>query len=432
LFLFYPVGGVNRYTILAVLALAASAAGQQPRVVAVSVDSVVHPITAQVISHAIEQAQREHASVLLVRLNTPGGMLDATREIIEKLVASPVPVVTFVTPSGGRAASAGFFLLEAGDVAAMADGTNTGAASPVTLGQPLDPVMRRKIENDTSAGLRSLVAKRGRNVELAEKTVSEARSFTEKEALDAKLIDLVARDEADLLAKLDGREITRFDGRKEVLKTAGAKVEDYQPTLRERIFIALSDPNIAFLLLVLGLLSMYVEFTNPGLVAPGVVGAIAVVLGLAAISVLPLHWTGVALLLIALALFILEAKFTSHGILGVGGAIAMVLGTVLLVEGPPEARIHLTTALAVSLPFAAITIFLATLAFRARANKVVTGREALIGAVAQAQTPLSPEGKVFINGEYWNAISSHPVETGARVRIVSMEGFTLRVEPTEN
>jgi len=314
-------------------------------------------------------------------------------------------------------------------VAAMSDGTNTGAASPVALGQPLDPVMRRKIENDTSAGLRSLVSKRGRNVELAEKTVSEAKSFTDKEALDAKLIDLVARDQADLLNRLDGREITRFDGRKQVLNTRGARVVEYQPTLREKLFIALSDPNIAFLLLILGLLCIYVEFTNPGLIAPGVVGAIAFVLGLSAISVLPLDWTGVALLVIAIALFILEAKFTSHGILGIGGAIAMVLGAVLLVEGPPEARIRLSTALAVSLPFAAITIFLATLAVRARANKVVTGREAMIGAIGEARTRLDPSGKVFIQGEYWNAISTLPVEAGAQVRVVSSEGFTLRVEP---
>ena len=226
---------VKPFLTLALLAVTvASAAAGDPEVVAVSVNSVVHPITVQVITHAVDQAQRENASILLVRLNTPGGMLEATREIIEKLVSSPVPVVTFVTPSGGRAASAGFFLLEAGDVAAMSDGTNTGAASPVTLGQPLDPVMRRKIENDTSAGLRSLVAKRGRNVELAEKTVSEAKSFTEKEALDAKLIDLVVRDQADLLSKLNGREITRFDGRKQVLNTAGARVVEYQPSLREK------------------------------------------------------------------------------------------------------------------------------------------------------------------------------------------------------
>jgi membrane-bound serine protease (ClpP class) len=424
---------VRPIPILCTLALAAvSAAASGPEVVAVSVGGVVHPITVQVIGNAIEQAQRENAAFLLIRLNTPGGMLDATRQITEKLISSPVPVVTFVTPSGGRAASAGFFLLEAGDVAAMADGTNTGAATPVTIGQPLDPIMRRKVENDTSAGLRSVVAKRGRNVELAEKTVSEAKSFTEKEALDAKLIDLVVRDEAELLAKLNGREITRFDGRKQLLNIAGAKVVEYQPSLREKIFIAVSDPNIAFLLLVLGLLCIYVEFTNPGLIVPGVIGAIAFVLGLSAISVLPLHWTGIALLLIAAALFVLEAKFTSHGVLGAGGAIAMVLGAVMLIEGPPEARIRLSTALAVSLPFAAITIFLATLAFRARANKVVTGREALVGAIAVARTPLAPEGKVFINGEYWNAVSTHPVEAGAKVRVVSSEGFTLRVEPASS
>jgi membrane-bound serine protease (ClpP class) len=400
-----------------------------PKVVAVTLDGVVHPITVQVIEHTLSQAKQSNAAFVLVRLNTPGGLLEATRQITEKLIASPVPVVTFVTPSGGRAASAGFFILQAGDVAAMAEGTNTGAASPITLGQPMDPVLRKKVESDTSAALRSIVSRRGRNVELAEKTVTEAKSFTAVEALEQKLIELKVRDEAELLKQLDGREVTRFDGSKAVLDTTGAEVVPYELTLREQVMSAISDPNIAFVLVILGLLGLYMEFTNPGLIAPGVIGGIAFVLGLSAISVLPLRWTGVALLALAIALFILEAKFTSHGILGVGGAVAMVLGALMLVEGPPEVTIRLGTALAISLPFAAITIFLATLAFRAHENKVVTGREALIGAVAVARTPLTPEGEVFVQGEYWHAVSSRPVETGARVRIVAAEGFRLTVEP---
>jgi membrane-bound serine protease (ClpP class) len=400
-----------------------------PTAVAVSIDSIVHPVTVQIIDNAIRQAEREGASFVLVRLNTPGGLLEATRHVTEKLVASPVPVVTFVTPSGGRAASAGFFILQAGDVAAMAAGTNAGAASPVLIGQQMDPVMRSKVENDASAALRSIVNKRGRNAELAEKAVREAKSFTEGEALSSKLIDIVARDENDLFAQLNGREITRFDGRKQRLDTRGLRVLDYDLRLRERLISAIADPNIAFLLMILGLLGIYTEFTNPGLIAPGVIGGIAFVLALSALSVLPVHWTGVALLVLALALFILEAKFTSHGVLGIGGAVAMVLGATLLVEGPPELRIRVSTALAISVPFAAVTIFLATIAFRARENKVITGREGLLDAVGVARTPLAPGGKIFVQGEYWDAVATRPVEVGARVRVTGIDGLRLTVEP---
>jgi membrane-bound serine protease (ClpP class) len=420
------------YLLNATLVLTAMACDAAPVAVAVSIDNIVHPITVQILDHALKQAEQERAAFLLVRLNTPGGLMEATRQITQRLISSPVPVVTFVTPNGARAASAGFFVLEAGDVAAMATGTNTGAASPVLLGQPMDPVMRSKVENDAAAFLRSIVSKRGRNAEIAEKAVREAKSFTEGEALKEKLIDIVARDEADLLRQLHGRDITRFDGRRQRLETQGLRVVDYDLRLRERIISAISDPNLAFLLMILGLLGIYTEFTNPGLIAPGVIGAIAFVLALSALSVLPVQWTGVALLVLALALFILEAKFTSGGVLGVGGAIAMVLGAMLLIEGPPEVRIRFAVAAAVSLPFAAITVFLATIALRARENKVITGREALIDAVGVARTPLSPAGKIFVQGEYWDAIATRPVEAGARVRVTGIDGLRLTVEPVNS
>jgi membrane-bound serine protease (ClpP class) len=413
-----------------VFALLACLPAQAARVVAVSVDGVVHPVTLEIVSHALDQARQQEASLLLIRLNTPGGLMEATRQIVERLVASPVPVVTYVAPSGGRAASAGFFLLEAGDIAAMAPGTNTGAASPVLLiGGQMDAVMRRKVENDAAASIRSLVSKRGRNAELAEKTVLEARSFTDGEALANRLIELVARDQDDLLRQLDGREVTRFDGRKQTLRIAGASVAEYRPTMRESIMSAVSDPNIAFILLILGALGLYVEFSHPGLIVPGVAGAILALLGLSALSVLPISAGGVALLVLALVLFALEAKFASHGILGGGGAVAMVLGALLLVEGPPELRIRLSTAVAVTLPFAAITIFLLTLVVRARANKVITGAAGMLGAIGVARTPLQPAGKVFVRGEYWDAESPCPVAEGAAVRIVAVEGMKLRVNP---
>jgi membrane-bound serine protease (ClpP class) len=412
------------------LLLAAFVATAAPKVIAVNVDSVVHPITVEIIGHAIDQASRENAAAVLLRLNTPGGLLDATREINSRIVASRVPVIAYVTPSGGHAASAGFFLLEAADVAAMAPGTNTGASSPVLLGGQMDPVMRSKVENDTSAWLRSLVTKRGRNAELAEQTVRQAKAFTEKEALDNHLLDLIAPDEQRLLDELDGREIKRFDGRAETLHTRGAEIVDYRASLRERLIRAIADPNTGYILLVLGALGIYVEFQAPGLIFPGVAGGILVLLGLSSLAVLPINWVGAALLVLAVALFVLEAKFASHGILGTGGAVAMVLGAVFLINGPPELRIRLSTALTVSLPFAIITMFLVTLVTRARAYPSSMGQQALVNQIAQARTALDPAGTVFVHGEHWDAVSSVPVEQGGEVRVVGVAGMKLSVEPT--
>jgi len=402
------------------------------KVVAVDVDGVVHPITVEIVSHALEQAQRENAELLLLRLNTPGGLFEATRQIVEKMLASPVPVVTFVTPSGGRAASAGFFLLQAGDVAAMAAGTRTGAASPVMLGGEMDKIMREKVQSDAAAFMRSIATKRGRNPGLAEKAVLEARSFTDKEALDNRLVDLVVRDEAELLAKLNGREITRFDGRKLRLALEHPAVVTYERSLREEILAAIADPNIALALLVLGALGVYIEFSSPGLIVPGVLGGILVLLGLSALAVLPINWVGVGLLVLALILFVLEAKLGSHGILAAGGAVSMVLGALLLIESPlPEMRIKFSVAVGLALPFALITSFLVTLVVRARTRKVTTGAAGMIDEVGVAYTSLTPAGKVFVHGEFWDAVSSEPVEAGKAVKIVEVRGLTLKVEPAD-
>jgi membrane-bound serine protease (ClpP class) len=403
-----------------------------PEVVAVDVHSVVHPVTVEIISSAIHKAQQDKAEAILIRLNTPGGLMTAMREAIEKIIASPVPVITYVTPSGGRAASAGFFLLQAGDIAAMAPGTNTGAAHPVLMSGQMDPEMKRKVENDAAASLRSLVAKRGRNSELAEKAVLESKSFTEKEALDNKLIEIIASDEQDLLKQLDGREVTRFDGRRQTLHLSGATIVTYEPNLRERIISAVADPNIALILIVLGALGIYIEFSSPGLIAPGVIGAIAVVLGLSALSVLPINWAGVALLILAFTLFALEAKFTSHGVLGIGGAVAMVLGAVLLIDSPlPELRIRLGVAISLAVPFAIITTLLLMLVVRARANKVITGAHGMLGETGIAVTVLAPEGKVQVHGEYWDAVAppEAKVNPGAKVRVTGIQGLQLIVKP---
>jgi membrane-bound serine protease (ClpP class) len=419
-----------RASLTLALALAAQAMGAIPKVIAVDVDGMVHPITAEIVGNALARARSQNASLVLLRLNTPGGLMDAMRATIEKILASPVPVVTYVAPSGGRAASAGFFLLEAGDVAAMAPGTATGAAHPVLLGAEMDAVMKQKVENDAAAYLRSICGKRGRNSQLAETAVRESKSFTEAEALERKLVDLVAPTERQLLAELDGRVVRRFDGIALTLHLAGAEIVEYRRTLRERIVSAVADPNIALVMLVIGALGIYVEFCSPGLIAPGVLGGIMVLLGLSAISVLPINWLGAALMALAFTLFVLEVKFTSHGVLGAGGALAMVLGAVMLVDSPAsEFRVHWGTAVAVALPFSAITVFLLSIAARARRNKVETGVEGMIGQVGEALTELAPEGKVFVHGEYWDAVAVCPVAAGARVKVTAIEHLKLTVEP---
>ena len=406
-----------------------SAAGA--KVVAVTVDGIVHPISVEILSHAVEHARQQNANLILIRLNTPGGLLDATRRLVEQIDASPVPIVTFVTPSGGRAASAGFFLLEAGDVAAMAFGTNTGAASPVIIGAEMDPVMRKKVESDAAASLRSQATKRGRNAPLAEKAVLEAKSFSDQEALDAHLIDLTVRDEAELLRKLHLREITRFDGSHQTLQLGSPEVIEYTLTMRERLMSTLSDPNLAFAIFILGGLCIYIEFSAPGMIAPGVFGAILALLGLSAMSVLPINWMAAGLIVVGLTCFVLEAKFTSHGVLGAGGVIALVLGALFLIDGPPEIRIRLGTALGVALPFGVITCFLVVLVVRARANKVITGASGMIDRTGVSVTDLSPAGKVLIGGEYWNAVSIREAPRGTAVRVLELEGLSLKVAPMQ-
>ena len=415
------------------LAFAAQTLAAAPKVVAVNVDGMVHPVTTEIVRAAIAQAKQENAGLLLVRLNTPGGLMDAMRGTIEAILASPVPVVTYVAPSGGRAASAGFFILESGDIAAMAPGTNTGAAHPVALGGEMDAVMKQKVENDAAAYMRSICAKRGRNSALAETAVRESKSFTDREALDQHLIDLIAPNEPALLTALDGRAVTRFDGSTQTLHTAGAVIEEYRPSARQKFISAIADPNIALVLLVIGALCIYVEFTSPGAIAPGVVGAILALLALSALSVLPINWLGAALLVLAFTLFALEAKFASHGVLAAGGAVSMVLGAVMLIDSPfPEMRTHWSTAIALAVPFTAITVLLLTLALRARRAKIETGSEGMIGEIGSAITALAPQGKVFVHGEYWDAVAPLAVSAGARVRVVSMDKLKLTVEPVQD
>ena len=401
------------------------------QILRINIDGTIQPIAAERIANAVSLAKSRHASAILIELNTPGGLLDSTREIVSSIDSSAVPVIIFVAPNGARAASAGFFILESADVAAMANGTNTGAAHPVTLGggQP-DAVMKTKIENDTAAFLRSYVSRRGRNVEEAEKAVRQSISWTDQEALKLHLIDLTAKDEADLLQKLDGQTIHRFDGSTQTLRLANQSVVEIPPTLREHVLGWLMDPNIAFIVLIIGCLSIYVEVTHPGAIVPGVVGVIFILLTLFALNLLPTRYASLALIALAFILFALEAKFVSHGVLTIGGIASLTLGGLLLVNGPiPQMRVQLFVALAVSLPFGIITAFLMSIGLRARRNKVVTGSQGLIGEKGVACTDLLPSGKVFVHGELWNAHSAKPLHSGDPIRVVAIRQLELEVEP---
>jgi membrane-bound serine protease (ClpP class) len=399
-------------------------------VLRVSLDDAIQPVTAEYVGRALAVAAANHDQAVLIEINTPGGLVDSTRKIIEKIVASPVPVIIYVTPSGSRAASAGFFILESADVAAMAPGTNTGAAHPVILGEKMDDVMKMKMENDAAALMRSVVAKRGRNVELAESAVRESKSFTEQEALDKKLIEYIAPSEQDLLHQLSGKSFKRFDGTTVTLNLNNEPVRDYRMTLKERILSYIMDPNVAFILLAIGALALYAEFNHPGAVIPGTVGVVFILLAAFALNLLPVRFAAIAMIIGAFALFAAEAKFASHGVLTTGGIVLLTLGGLFLVDAPiPEMRVHLVTALAVSIPLGLITAFLMSIAVRARRNKIVTGKQGLIGEIGIAQTLLAPAGKVFVHGELWDAVSAVPVPAGERIVVRQVDGLTLRVDP---
>jgi membrane-bound serine protease (ClpP class) len=414
--------------ILALSSLLSSSASAD--VLKIVVNDAIHPITAEYIDRALQSAAANHDQAVLIEINTPGGLVDSTRDIIEKIIASPVPVIIYVTPSGSRAASAGFFILESADVAAMAPGTNTGAAHPVILGGKMDDVMKQKMENDAAALMRSVVAKRGRNVELAESAVRESKSFTDQEALDKKLIEYIATSEQDLFRQMNGKSLKRFNGAAVTLNLADQPVIDYRMTLKQRILSYIMDPNVAFILLAIGALSLYAEFNHPGAVIPGTVGVVFILLAAFALNLLPTRFAALVLIAGAFVLFALEAKFVSHGVLTIGGITLLVIGGLLLVDAPiPEMRVRLVTALAVSIPLGIITAFLMSIAVRARRNKITTGEQGLIGEVGITQTPLSPTGKVFVHGELWDAISPVSIPAGERVVVRRVEGLTLEVEP---
>jgi membrane-bound serine protease (ClpP class) len=417
----------------AILAVCLGSLVSSADVLKIVVDDTIHPLVAEHIDRAIQEAQRTHSAALLIELRTPGGLLSSTQDIVQKILASPVPVIIYVTPAGSTAASAGFFILESADVAAMAPGTNTGAAHPVLGGAIMDPVMKEKLENFAAAMMRSYSAKRGRNVEVAESAIRQSKSFTAEEALAQHLVDYIARDEADLFHQMDGKTITRFDGTKSVLHLAGATSRFFDMTVKERILSVLMNPNLTLPLFAIGLLLLFFEFNHPGAIAPGVIGFFAVLLALFALNLLPTSYSALVMIVAAFVLFALEAKFQTHGLLGTGGVALMVLGGLLLVDGPiPEMRVKWVTALSVSLPLGLITIFLMIKIFQARKSKVVTGEQGMIGEIGIVSALLAPAGKVFVHGELWNAVASTTVEVGQPVVIRKVQDLTLHVEPASD
>jgi membrane-bound serine protease (ClpP class) len=409
-----------------------------PLVLDLSLNGEVEPILATYIDEGLQDAAQRHAALVLIIMDTPGGLSVSMQDMIQHILASSVPVAVYVSPTGARGASAGFYILLSADVAAMAPGTHAGAASPIiAVGgyvPQIDEVLRKKINQDAMAFLRSFTERRARNPELAEKAITESKAFTEKEMLDGKMIDLIVGSPEELLRQLDGRSITRFDGTKVTLSLKNAARKSFELSSRQKFLSRIVQPDVVFVLLILGVLGLYTEFTHPGVVAPGVIGGICLVLALYALNFLPVNLAGLFLILLALAFFILEAKMPSHGVLAFGGVVSMFLGAIFLIRSPlTPGGVSVSVALAATVPFAVFAVVLMRLVLRSRKWKTATGREEMVGLQGIAASPLTAgvEGMVHVHGELWRAQSSQPVEQGKNVRIVKVEGLKLYVEPAD-
>ena len=402
-------------------------------VVLAEIDSIIQPVSAEFMIGTIDRAESDRAALVVFTLRTPGGLVDSTRAIVTRMLAASMPIAVFVGPSGARAASAGFILTIAADVAAMAPGTHIGAAHPVGgEGEKMDETTSKKAAQDVAAYVRTLAAGRHRNVMLAEEAVNQSRAFTEDEALNASppLIDLVVRDVPELLERLNGRTVRRFDGASATLRTAGAQVTRREMTLRQRVLSAIAHPNIAYLLLSLGMLGLTIELWTPGAVLPGVVGGVSLLLAFFALSLLPVNYAGLLLILLGLMLFALEIKVTSYGLLTAGGIVSLVFGSMILIDSPaPEFQLSLRLVLPVALAFAAIAAMLVRLGVAAQRQPAVTGAAGMIGESGRALTSIGPAtaGRVAVHGEIWDAAADQPIPEGAPVRVVAIEGLKVTV-----
>jgi len=428
--------------ILTILSPFASAAPAPPIVYRIEIRDTIQPVTAARLQRALEVANRDHAAALLVDLDTPGGLLDSTRQMVGAILSSPVPVIVYIAPAGARAGSAGFFLLEAADIAAMAPGTNAGASHPVLASGTPDDTMKQKMENDAAAFMRSYVGRHGRNAQAAEEAVRSSKSFSADEAMNENgqhLIDLTAISDSQLIAALDGRSITRTDGSGKTynltLHLQNAQIVTLPPTVREQVLDYLANPNLALLLLVGGAMLIYLEFNIPGTIVPGAIGTVLVLLAAFGLDMLPLRHTALLLLLAAVVLILLEMKFPSHGALGGIGILCLVLGTLTLVDAPiPELGIQPIIAIALSLGFGLITLFLVRLAMRARLNKSLIGPAALVGFTGTTMEPLhlgdvDHLGHILVQGEIWQATSPESIPEKSPVRVTGFHGDVLEVQP---
>lgn len=415
---------------LAILLAGASSASAGAPVVVATYEGVINPVSAEYIHDALDFAERSKAQALVIKLDTPGGLDTSMRLIIRDFNSASLPVVVYVSPSGGRAASAGVFLTMAAHVAAMAPGTNIGAAHPVAMGGgEMDKTMKEKVENDAVAYIKSIAEQRGRNIAWAEDAVRKSVSVTEREALERNIIDLVADDLSELLEKLDGRKVTLGAG-PVVLRTKDATVIEFPMGWRLEMLKALSDPNIAYLLMTIGTIGLLAELYNPGAILPGVVGAISLILAFYSFQSLPINYAGVLLLLLGLVLFILEATVTSYGLLAIGGVVSMLLGSVMLIKADaPFLQISWAVILPVVTVAAALTLLIVGMGIRAMQRRPVSGSEGMIGLIGVAKTPLDPEGRVLVRGELWEAISEKPLKPGDQVEVVRVDGLKLYVRP---
>jgi membrane-bound serine protease (ClpP class) len=394
------------------------------------VEGIINPATAKFIIESIDQAVKEGGQCLIIELDTPGGLMDSMRNIVKKILASPIPIIVYVGPSGARAASAGVFITMSAHIAVMAPGTHIGAAHPVTLGAEgkESKTMSEKILNDTVSYIKTIAKTRGRNVEWAEKAVRKSVSITEEEALKLKVIDLISSDLQDLLTKIDGK-VVKFDGATRTLLTKGLQPRSMQMSWRYRLLDIISNPTIAYILLMLGIYGIFFELSNPGAILPGVVGGIFLILAFYALQMLPINFAGLALILFGIILFIAEIKVVSHGLLSVGGVISLFLGSLMLIENPTEyMRISLSAIIPAVLVSGAFFTFAVTKAIKARLTKPTTGMEGLIGEIGTVSIPIDPEGKVSIHGEFWNALSDQKIETGEKVQVVGVTNLKLKVE----
>ena len=401
-------------------------------IIKITVDAPIHPITSEYIQKSLEKADRENASLIIISLNTPGGLDTSMREIIEKILSTETPVVAFVSPSGARAASAGFFIGVACDLFVMAPGTNTGAAHPVGVsitGQQMDETMADKVTHDAASYIKSIAEKRGRNIKMAEDAVRESLSYTEKEAYEGGLIDLIAKDEQEIIDFFHNKTIQKFDGEERVLDLQDEEVVDLPMTARQKFLLTISNPNLAYILLMLGLLGLYFEFSNPGAILPGVLGGLCLLVAIFSFQILPINYVGLILILLSIGLFILEIKVQSYGILSVGGILAMVIGSIMLIDAPiPELRPSLKFIIPVAIGLSLIFLFLIILAVRVHMRKAVTGKEGLVGKIGVARTELNPEGKVFVHGEIWDAEAQQDIPEGTKVKVIEvLENLKIKV-----